>query len=483
MELWKELFNIKFKDKKFKILINKNFQKYYLKILDDGSFSYPTFDEFKLLYYTFSKYSYDVLLSSDTLLLTKNNTRKKSYLLSPKVIVDKGKKAALVSLTVALLSITGCQDKHLDIMEQYAAEENITISDWKKLGGYDVRLITSMQISDQKIDRVCESLDDFKEQVENPNPSWEEIYDIIDENDKLSDEHKIKLKNGVSNLEEKMPNMDLAILYENLKRATIIKESAVNSNYAATFSVSSGKCSITPESTDYDLFHELLGHGAFRIITKGKDGKTVYFDNSGISYLTSNEKEDSIDGGMYGLSMGEAIATIIGKIAAREPIDYTDGYFFQVSVFQTLLKTNNLTPEDFTRIGISGLTKEIEKNCTEYQSAFSVINTMDIVTSAAAGQMELADIYEPTKILFGYLLSYEENLIQSGKSEDEIKKFIDDSINQEEWVGYDQNNPLLIAVEPAEDCAAAIVDYRSLETSLMNYYLDSVAKGTDFCTK
>ena len=105
METFRVIFNITYKGQNFKVLSNKYFQKYFLKILKDGSLIYPTFDEFKELFILFTNTKcYDIKNKKDTKLVYrkgKGYTEEKRYRLDPNIIMDKyGNK--LISLAMAI---------------------------------------------------------------------------------------------------------------------------------------------------------------------------------------------------------------------------------------------------------------------------------------------------------------------------------------------------------------------------------------------
>ena len=55
MEEFKVVMQILYKENKYLILLNTRHQKYFLKILDDEKFMYPTMQEFTELYNIFEK--------------------------------------------------------------------------------------------------------------------------------------------------------------------------------------------------------------------------------------------------------------------------------------------------------------------------------------------------------------------------------------------------------------------------------------------
>ena len=57
MEEFKVVMQILYKENKYLILLNTRHQKYFLKILDDEKFMYPTMQEFTELYNIFESMS------------------------------------------------------------------------------------------------------------------------------------------------------------------------------------------------------------------------------------------------------------------------------------------------------------------------------------------------------------------------------------------------------------------------------------------
>ena len=163
METYRVLLNISYKGKRFKVLSNKYYQKYFLRILDDGSLMYPTFDEFKELYqiYTTKKY-YDIKKDEDKIVYHKDKgfTKQKKLKLDPKVIIEN----TLCSLSIAIcaveaglliqaFNISASTPKQISdgvyILEEYTDEKGITAP-------------------------VC-SFSEFTKKLDVKNPSYEQV--------------------------------------------------------------------------------------------------------------------------------------------------------------------------------------------------------------------------------------------------------------------------------------------------------------------
>ena len=108
MEEFKIIMQIMYEEDKYLVLLNSKRQKYFLRILDDEKFMYPTMEEFTKLYNIFANdkikqkcYQKDFQEKSSNL-----KFKNKKLRFNPKIILGK----TLISLATAI-SILGCGQK------------------------------------------------------------------------------------------------------------------------------------------------------------------------------------------------------------------------------------------------------------------------------------------------------------------------------------------------------------------------------------
>ena len=190
MEEFKVVMQILYKENKYLILLNTRHQKYFLKILDDEKFMYPTMQEFTELYNIFEKNEIRNKCYQKDFQQAENNSKfnYKKLKFEPKIILGK----TLVSLVTAI-SILGCgqtvkaeekrqeivtaeqiqsqielNEKDIEINQENSTDEVVTI---QKLAPNEYKLLTGNCGSDLYFD----SIDEFSEQLNQKNPTFEEI--------------------------------------------------------------------------------------------------------------------------------------------------------------------------------------------------------------------------------------------------------------------------------------------------------------------
>lgn len=366
MEEFRVLLEIKNKGNKYKVLSNNRYEKYFLKISEDRTLIYPTIQEFSELYEIFKnkgikKYSYEI----------NNNNRGKikngKIKLEPKVVAG----TTLISLALAITFIANSKEnnniskeniaqisnsqyyeqpsvkqiKQDKLKEEMKLNEDETI-EFLKSGEIEAKKISDKTYYIQKYkDYIyCNSAEEFGKYVENSNPTYDDIRNALETNNNIKEKYKNIILKGIDNLEEKLPNMNLSVLYYNISRMKITEttiqdiKKECGANVIAYFNKMTGEIMVDENCVqDNTILHEVLGHGAtcasLQIENKNVIMGTellIYFDETG-----------NVE--VFGDSMSEAEADMIGEKGTEETYQYSQEYLpisEQLRIFMSTAEVN-----------------------------------------------------------------------------------------------------------------------------------------------
>lgn len=268
MEKYRLVAIIKHKENKFQILSNKQCQKYFLRILDDGSLMYPTLEEFDELYKIFNaNNNLAYMINKDK--REENNSNKSKYIsLIPKIIHN----GVLISLATALI-LTGCS-KSIDAnsITSDINEVTSTSNETSKDNIFDIELLPGdiLMLREYEGIAFCKDIEEFKKyiDIDVEDPTFEDLKNAVQKNENIDDRYKEWLYTGIDNLESSGINMDLTMLYYNLNRIKIIEVSLdeIREDYppaaVAYFNYIDGIVGVNKETTNpFEIYHEVLGHG------------------------------------------------------------------------------------------------------------------------------------------------------------------------------------------------------------------------------
>ena len=377
MEEFKVVMQILYKENKYLILLNTRHQKYFLKILDDEKFMYPTMQEFTELYNIFEKNEIRNKCYQKDFQQAENNSKfnYKKLKFEPKIILGK----TLVSLVTAI-SILGCgqtvkaeekrqeivtaeqiqsqielNEKDIEINQENSTDEVVTI---QKLAPNEYKLLTGNCGSDLYFD----SIDEFSEQLNQKNPTFEEIEKKIQQDKNIPDKYKKIFIEGLENLKELMPDLNLSVLNQHLERGLKIVEKTgkeiaeqEGKNSIASFDKSNSTMYINPQDVNEEtLLHE-LAHAITGIIMQ-KDGKKIYMGTEAIIYF-----KDTGNLQVYGTGFAEAIADIISKNALGDKGIEKGSYQAISEQLEVMLNVTHDSPTDLVNKGTSRFIQKAKK--------------------------------------------------------------------------------------------------------------------------
>lgn len=442
MEEFKVVMQILYKENKYLILLNRRHQKYFLKILDDEKLMYPTMQEFTELYNIFEKNEIRNKCYHKDFQQAENNSKfnHKKLKFEPKIIFGK----TLVSLVTAI-SILGCgqtvkaegksqeivtvdqiqsqielNEKNIEINQENSSDEVVTI---QKLAPNEYKLVTGNSGKDLYFD----SADKFSQYLGEKSPTYEEIEKKIQQNNKISEQYKKVFIEGLKNLEETMPNLNLSILNQHLERGLnivektdkeIVKQEGKNS--IASFDKSSSTMFINPQNINEEtLLHE-LAHAITGIIMQ-KDGKNIYMGTEAIIYFKDIENLE-----IYGSGFSEGIADIIAKNALGDKGIQNASYQPISEQLEVMLNATKMSPEDFVNKGTTRFIQKAER--VGIENFYDNISSCDMLCTALQEGISIQTELSVKQNLYNFLIKYAMKQLEQGISKERIIKNIDNAI-------------------------------------------------------
>ena len=423
MEIYRVLLNISYKGKKFKVLSNKYYQKYFLRILDDGSLMYPTFDEFKELYqiYTTKKY-YDIKKDEDKIVYHKDKgfTKQKKLKLDPKVIIEN---------TLCSLSIAICAVEAGLLIQSF----NISTSTSKQIS--DGVYILEKYTDENGITAPICSFSEFAEKLDVKDPSYEQVKELIEQKDNLSNKYKEWLITGLDNIEQKLGDIDLSVLYYNISRMNIIdqdydemREISMTNGTKAYFNPKTGTVAVNEDEVDSQILcHEVLGHGISEAYNEGKA-----YTSSKLTVYSKIEQYGVVYS--YGMAIEEAKAEMIGEIASGIPFgEYNSSYNQSMEFVRVCMETTGVTLQDLIQKGVPYLIEKMKENDINYP--IDHIENMDaffitMLNSSDVLQVQLPGEEFNFKTALGrYMLDYVDDKITEGGDVETLSQEAFDIVN------------------------------------------------------
>lgn len=276
MENFQYLYNAKFNNKRFLVFSNKNYGIYVLEIHKDGKLCYPQYEDFigfykKFQEFTSRKVKYSLDIESENSQNTengmslnpKNEPKKTFFSFVPKVI----RNGILISVLAAMF-LAGCANPSEATVE---ATEDVEIMQEAESAGFNAEYVSELERyitksyysnEEEKDVIICVTNEEMKSYFPDKiqNPTYDDVKNTIQQNEKIPDKYKEKYMEMLSKMEKELPNLDLFLLNLNAERMAV-KERKSLGNALGTFIPSTGLIQYVEEASDFVIAHE-LGHGA-----------------------------------------------------------------------------------------------------------------------------------------------------------------------------------------------------------------------------
>ena len=442
MEEFKIVMQVLYNENKYVVLLNSKHQKYFLRILDDGEFMYPTMQEFTELYSIFENneiknkcYQKDFQINGQN---SKFNHKKLKF--EPKVIFGK----TLISLVTAI-SILGCGQKvkaewkkqeiitkeqiqtQIDLIEniedinqENSSNEVVTI---QRFAPNEYKLLTGNSGKDLYFDSVAE----FSAYLDEEVPTYQEIENKIMQDRNIPQKYKGIFIDGLENLKETMPNLNLSVLNQHLKRGLKIVEKTSKEiteqegeNSIASFDKSSSTMFINPQNINEEtLLHE-LAHAITGIIMQ-KDGKNIYMGTEAIIYFKDIENLE-----IYGSGFSEGIADIIAQNALGDKEIQNASYQPISEQLEIMLNVTKINSTDFVNKGTTRFIQKAER--VGIENFYDNISSCDMLCTALQEGISIQTELSVKQNLYNFLIKYAMKQLEQGISKERIIKNIDNAI-------------------------------------------------------
>ena len=442
MEEFKIVMQVLYNENKYVVLLNSKHQKYFLRILDDGEFMYPTMQEFTELYSIFENneiknkcYQKDFQINGQN---SKLNHKKLKF--EPKVIFGK----TLISLVTAI-SILGCGQKvkaewkkqeiitkeqiqtQIDLIENFentnqenSSNEVVTI---QRFAPNEYKLLTGNSGKDLYFD----SVDEFSAYLDEEVPTYQKIENKIMQDRNIPQKYKGIFIDGLENLKETMPNLNLSVLNQHLKRGLKIVEKTSKEiteqegeNSIASFDKSSSTMFINPQNINEEtLLHE-LAHAITGIIMQ-KDEKNIYMGTEAIIYFKDIENLE-----IYGSGFSEGIADIIAQNALGDKGIQNASYQPISEQLEIMLNVTKINSTDFVNKGTTRFIQKAER--VGIENVYDNISSCDMLCTALQQGISIKPEMSVKQNLYDFLIKYALKQLDEGINRETIIKNIDNAI-------------------------------------------------------
>lgn len=469
METYKVVAKIKYKDKFFYVLVNKNCQIYFIKELSDGSIMYPNEKEFIELTEIFNKKQ--VLAKLDF---------HKEYKLVPQVIMgNKTLASVLIALTLTSCSVVKAPAGDYEDPNQGSKKTEITYEippiekvltdggyEFHSLYNYDNKRIYRIHIMinvDTKTRTIeCQNFDEFASYIETKaHPTYDDLIETVNSNPNITGKYKKWILEGLGNLAKNAPDLDLTVLNFNLSRLQLeekTKEELVQMNdgkeMSGLFDPETGKAYFTKgddlESSKFIFFHEVLGHGiseaSFERDSEPLADRLKMIKRIPVTVKDEDIEKDKIEistsmtvlkifgignnrfGGnpivsYVGQGFGEGIADQIAKYALDNENLQSHPYIESSEQFRIMTETvgMNLT-EYISQGGAEILSKRMQENDVDDSLQYIIANDA-YVTAMKECDIELVNENETFKAnVMAFFKDYSDDKIARGNNKAKLVK-------------------------------------------------------------
>ena len=276
MKSYRFLCDIIYEGKKFKIFSDNNFKKTFLRVLDDNELCYATLEDYVKLDKIYNKTKSDIVYKIG------------SYKFKPGAITRGGKLllGSTLATTLATTLVSSSQELEFNEHEQMlntspVIEEQQDITEIPSEQNFN-EIVNGQNAEDRVIIEQDEDLtnwlyktenkiyvknnDEFRQYVENKNPTFDDVREVIEKNQNLDLNIKEILYEYLTVLEEKCPDIDLVCFYHNVERLEVEvlskekMEETYDSNINGAYNTLTGIISIREDELGKEVVYHEVSH-------------------------------------------------------------------------------------------------------------------------------------------------------------------------------------------------------------------------------
>lgn len=353
MKFYRYLCDIIYKGKQFKIFSDNNFKKTFLRVLDNNELCYAMLEDYVKLDKMYNKTkSYIVYKIS-------------SYKFKPGAIAKGGKLllGPTLAATLATTLVSSSEKFDLDENKQMlnaapVIEEQQDITEIPSEQNFN-EIVNNQNIEIEqdeeltnwlyktKNEIILKNNDEFRQYVENKNPTFNDVRDAIEKNQNLHSDMKENLYEYLNVLEEKCPDIDLVCFYYNVERLDVevlSKEKMEETSGANTdgyYNFLTGKITFREDGC---IIKETIYHEFSHMLTQS----SISIDNTIIyrlmeSYILDEQNNGICIGDGYNEGLIENfLIYVLGKDSTMDIgvyRDYTD-------IVNLIIRTTNISITD-----------------------------------------------------------------------------------------------------------------------------------------
>jgi len=348
-------------NKKFLVLFNKINGMYFLEITDNG-YDYPTLEEFmklKKIYNPFRGNAY----------YTKMNVKP--------LVKFKNKLVSAILVGTMLFCMTGCSNEQSTL--KYLTESGVTISDGLTEDD-NIFFITGIDFENSKSEELfgeiepdfkysyneTVTINEFTKRLGIENKTYNDVIEVLKLNPNIDDNIKTILEEGINNLRDSNFDINLGLLYYNIKDLKIVySNSLVTKGAIAVFNENNREVSVLDklDQTKYEnvyktvMIHEVIGHGSTSAYSEdlkilcGPETLMILADESGKITSTLG----------FGNAFKEGLAELITCRATNKKMTCQDFYSTESYMVQLISELYDIPLSEMADIGIEKLASKLEK--------------------------------------------------------------------------------------------------------------------------
>ena len=370
--IYREVVKVQFENRLYQMYLGENNSRYFLEILPNGNYMYPSLESLLKLEYIFS----DQTRYRDEIKRDGANT--KNFI--PKVLV----KGVPVLLVTAMLA-SGCARMDLD---HYPHDNNTVTTQNTSYSENIANNGTSQKLDDVYTDLGFEVADsteplDIEKHIHSDRFNYDYIYDVdyydiafgnykvtadmlnkeIDKNSGISSKYKTFLKDYVQFFIKAYPDADLRILYENLKTLEVVECKDKLELMTHTLSADSYACYMRSENKIYTLdgYDYVPGTWDYQIIMHelSHAARTYWRDTDNDGSFNIKVQFEGL--GVKPISVSEAINSLFA-VRMYDKNERDIAYQLQSNYFDIILEcVDNYKLSDYINHSMSYLASKLDE--------------------------------------------------------------------------------------------------------------------------
>lgn len=274
------------------------------------------------------------------------------------------------------------------------------------------------------------SIDEFAKKMNLQGKTYDDVIEVLEKNENIDKKLKAILKKNIKNLQKSKFDINLALLYYNIKNLKVeyvenfVDE--IGNEYSALglFDEKAKTLKILKSIGATNLLertavHEVLGHAA-----------TTAFDEEKRIFVTPDRCMLGVDATTlpasvswynFGSAYGEGLADLITAIATGEPLEYSVGYSTEAYQIQLISELYDIPLSEIANNGVEAIISKLHDNgIADPESVIAQADT-ELISRKYGDEPN----YNLTTVLSNLFNARIEQLYSEGMSKEDISQKID----------------------------------------------------------